>query len=390
MTAPTQRRIAVDGQLAGVLERDAGGRYIYAYDRHCPPDAFVSLTMPVRLESYVWPQLHPVFEAGLAQGASRAALDDRLARAGNAGPFAVLDAGPRRLGRWSVLSDAAEGPATDPPASPAVMTAADARPSFAELYAAQYATVAGFAPPPGVRVHAALDAHSIYRCDPGEGAEAYNEWCALSIARRAGFDVPQAARSADGRVLRLERYDGLAGARLGVEDLCGLQGLAPSARYGAAAERLVSVAAALAPPVTRTALRRELYRRIALAILLGDTERHLQSFETVYASVDDLKLGPLVGLCTDWSAPPADERLVPALTVGGQRRFALRKTTLRRFGAHCALSERESGAIIDWLAAALDAEQPALRAAATPATLPWLRRLEEYWASGVRALKAGY
>ncbi len=385
-----ERLIGVGGEPAGVLGRDAAGRYVFAYDRRCAPDAFVSLTMPVRLQSYVWPSLHPVFEGALPQDATRAALVQLLARAGESSPFALFDRCRHRLGRWHPMpAEATSPPDVDPVAPRAMMTAADARPAYAELYARQYAPPA-IAPPPGVRMHQALDADAIYRCDPGDGAEAFNEWCALAIARRAGFAVPALSLSADGRVLRLERYDGVAGARLGVEDLCGLQGLAPDARYGAPAERLVSVAAALAPAVARTALRRELYRRLLLGHLLGDGERHLQSYAVVYGSAEELSLAPLVGVATDWSAPPGDERLQPGLSVGGERRYGLRRGSLRRFGAHCALSERESGAILDWLIAAQDAEARALRAQASPVTLPWLRRLEEYWASGARALKASY
>lgn len=385
-----QRLVEVNGEPAGVLGRDGAGRYVYTYDRDCPPERFVSLTMPVRLESYTWPELHPVFAAALPQDATRAALNERLARAGDVAPFALLDRWPHHLGRWRLRGPNRESAPPTPAAPAELMTAADARGTFEALYTAQYRDPLAFRPPPGPRLHVALDRDAIYRCDPGEGAEAYNEWCALAIARRAGFDVPAATLSADGRVLRIARYDGARGARLGVEDLGALQGLSPDARYGAPAERLVSLAATLSPPVMRTALRRELFRRLLLAHLLRDGERHLQSHEVVYRSAEEVRLAPLQAMSTDWSASPQDERLRPALSVGEQRRYALRKGTLKRFAAHCALSDRESSAILEWLLAALDTEQKALRAAATPRTLPWLRRLEEYWSVGAADLKAGY
>lgn len=389
MTAAAQRVIAVNGQPAGVLGRDGAGRFVFAYDRGCPPDCFVSLTMPVRLESYVWHELHPVFDGGLPWDDTRAALTERLVRAGCADPFALLDLCPFRLGRWHVLEPRQEPP-LEPVADRTLMTASDARPAFAALLSAQYAWGEVVqAPLPG-RIAVALDAHALYRGDRDSGAEAYNEWCALSIARRAGFDVPECRLSADGRVLRLDRWDGLGGARLGVEDLCGLQGLGPAGRYAATAERLVSVAAALAPPVNRTAIRRELFRRLTLGLLIGDTDRHLQTFAVVYGGVEDLRLAPLAGLRTDWNSAPDDPRAQSALSIGGQRALALRRGTLRRLGAHCALSDRESAAILDWLAAALSAERAALRLAAPPSAVDWLERLESHWEAGEARLRAAY
>lgn len=388
--APLYRQVDVAGVLAGTLGRDPGGRYVFTYDRQCPPDHFVSLTMPVRLESYVWPELHPVFAAALPQGPMRAVLEERVTREGTAGPFALLDCCPPAPGRWRVRgADGAPVPEA-PRAGPELMTATDARPAFDDLYAQGYRLSPPFRPVPGRSMNAAFARDALYRCDPGEGAEAFNEWCALAIARRAGFEVPDAALSADGRVLRLARIDAAAESRPGIEDLCALQGLAPSACYGASAERLASLAATLCPPVNRTAVRREVFRRQVLAHVLRDGERHLRAYEVLYRTADEVRLAPLSGLSTDWSAPPADDRLRPALSVGGERGYRLRKGTWRRFGAHCALSERESGAIIDWLIAALRAEEQALRAAATAKTLPWIRRLEEYWSLGAADLKAAY
>jgi HipA-like protein len=53
MTGSLRLDVYVARQRAGALAAERTDRYVFSYDNAAPVDRFVSLTMPVRLESYV-------------------------------------------------------------------------------------------------------------------------------------------------------------------------------------------------------------------------------------------------------------------------------------------------------------------------------------------------
>ena len=71
MAAQTDKLVAhVNGIPAGYLSPSPDSpKYVFTYFPEAPSDAFVSLTMPVRAESYVWQEgLHPIFQMNLPEG----------------------------------------------------------------------------------------------------------------------------------------------------------------------------------------------------------------------------------------------------------------------------------------------------------------------------------
>ena len=67
---------------AGLLDRTLDQRqYVFAYDQAAEsPDAQVSLTMPVRLESWLSRDLHPIFQMNLPEGALLDAIKRTVAK----------------------------------------------------------------------------------------------------------------------------------------------------------------------------------------------------------------------------------------------------------------------------------------------------------------------
>ena len=55
----------VAGKKAGLLACEKRNEYVFAYAPDVSTDAQVSLTMPVRLESWVSRDLHPIFQMNL-------------------------------------------------------------------------------------------------------------------------------------------------------------------------------------------------------------------------------------------------------------------------------------------------------------------------------------
>ena len=359
--------VQVGGQRAGVLAADATGRHVYAYDADCPPERFVSLTMPVRLESYAWHELHPVFQVNLAdepRGTTSAA------RAGAMRPIDGLPLlGERALGRVRAA-------------------VAGAAPALSVATGDSGTNSAGPVP---ARPGADDTPPALIRTDSAELPDlAVNGWCGLRVARRAGFDVPPFALVDDGRRMVVERFDGPPNARLGYEDFCSLTGLGARQKYEGAAEQLVSAAAAFVAPVRRTGVRRELFRRIAFAQLLGNGDAHLKSYGVLYTDTADVRLAPLHDAVTTRVYPVlADE--TPALAIAGRRAWRAKPGTWRRFGAHCALSDRECASIFQWLAQAVRTELDELaREITAPERAAFLGQLRARWLAGIDDLQAGW
>lgn len=346
--------VHVAGQRVGMLAAEAAGRHVFAYDADCAADRFVSLTMPVRLESYAWHELHPVFQVSLPEGAVLQRALARLAKIGAAQPVdALAIVGRDLLGRVQVTPESAYFD--------------DAEVAAAMTY----------------------DPESIVRRAPPElPMLAFNAWCCLRIAKRAGLDVPPFRLAGDRKTLRVQRFDGPRDERLGYEDFCSLMGLGAANKYDATAERMVSAATAFVAAVQRTAVRRELFRRHALAYVLRDGDAHLKRFGVLYTRADDVKLAPVYELTTTGVHAKDD---VPALELGGRRAWAQKKGTWRRFGAHCSLADRETQSIIQWLTQALEAEIPELhREIAGAAEREYLGTLVAQWRAGAKELAAAY
>ena len=97
--------VYVGGAPAGALTQEGPG-YVFAYLPDTPAERFVSLTMPVRLQSYVWPTLHPVFQMNLPEGHQKDTLRRKF------GPVATIDdlsllalTGRRTIGRVQAVAN---------------------------------------------------------------------------------------------------------------------------------------------------------------------------------------------------------------------------------------------------------------------------------------------
>jgi serine/threonine-protein kinase HipA len=393
MTGAPAVGVRIGARRVGELTASAGGRHVFRYEAGVPPQEFVALTMPVRGEAYLWPQLHPVFAATCPRGAFAAELERRLAQEGGATPLGLFALAGGRAGRVRAVDAAVPASAGAQPFT-GVLQAADSRaalrsaieaalaPALADLHLSSAVLHDG-----SLRWHAA---DGEFRAAPSDCAEwAYNASLCQRIAQRAGLEVAPLELAADRLTLRVLP---LVGADAdGVEDLASVQGLARAERYACSAERMVTAATAFAAPVSRIGMRRELYRRLAFSALVRDGAAHLQRFALRYGAKADVRLRPLTGTVTTsvypWYGPA---RL--ALAVGGSREYARRRGTWRRFGAHCALADRESLAIIEWLTEALYAELPFLEeeARSDESRARLLATLKSEWSDAARELKAAW
>jgi len=80
------------GREVGTLESVGAFKSVMSYHPNVPAEDFVSLTMPVRTESYGWDApLHPIFQMNLPEGYLLKVLQER---------FGLFIVGPEKPSRW--------------------------------------------------------------------------------------------------------------------------------------------------------------------------------------------------------------------------------------------------------------------------------------------------
>ncbi len=109
--------VHVLGQHVGVLEQVGDFKSVMSYVPDVAPEKLVSLTMPVRTESYLWDdELHPIFRMNLPEGYLLQVLQEEFGPHIGASPVALLSViGRNMVGRLKV---APPGAALDEPAKP--------------------------------------------------------------------------------------------------------------------------------------------------------------------------------------------------------------------------------------------------------------------------------
>jgi serine/threonine-protein kinase HipA len=402
MTDHHRLDVYVAGRRAGVLAAERPDRYVFGYDSAATTDRFVSLTMPVRLESYVWHELHPIFQMSLPEGDLLARLSARLAKAGAGRPIDLLAVtGAEQIGRVSAYPEG-RSPETpfDAHSFADLMTSSDTRKLFVDLVEAYLARGISGVMPKAISVSrekegdrlTAFDAGGIYKTGNEQFPDlALNEWFCLRVCKRAGIEVPAFELSRDRRVLKLARFDRTAAGPLGFEDFAALQGLGTAQKYDSTCERVAKTAAAFVPSLDRVATRREMFRRFAICWMLRNGDAHLKNFGLLYSSATDARLAPLYDVVTT-TVYPSLRNDVPALSLDGRRAWGLRKGTWTRFAStHCALQPAEAREIVEALAQSIAEESKAVKRYARehPALFEMLDALRAQWELGVKDVHAG-
>ena len=128
--------VYVMGRDVAVLEQSGDFKSVLSYHANTALDDFVSLTMPVRTESYVWDdQLPPVLQMNLPEGYLLQVLQEQFGPHLGASPTALLSViGRNMVGRIQV---AATGAQLHQPAKPievaALLKGDNSEEAFAEL-----------------------------------------------------------------------------------------------------------------------------------------------------------------------------------------------------------------------------------------------------------------
>ena len=356
------------GNKSGILEQDE--EYVFNYladtsDRHS-----VSLTMPVRLKSWTHKALHPVFQMNLPEGALLTAIKNALAKIARVDELTLLCVvGANQIGRNRFALREEKSPVfkTSPESLEDILCYPDTGELFNELMQ-KYAMSSGVS---GIQPKVMLDAkdratvHSSSYIVKSWGEDypslAANEYFCMKAAQRAGLPVSEFYLSENGRLFVMKRFDITdTGEYVGFEDMCALQGLGTEDKYTGSYERMVKTINDYVSPKYRQIAREQFFAVLTLSVMLRNGDAHLKNFGVLYADPTggETKLAPVYDIVTTTAYIGKD---VPALTIGGTKKWWDRKM-LEKFGvAHCGLSVSRIAGIISKSGAAVLNIKPELK-----------------------------
>jgi serine/threonine-protein kinase HipA len=370
------------GRDVAVLESAGDFRCVLTYHASIPSDAFVSLTMPVRTESYVWDDtLHPVFQMNLPEGYLLQVLQEQLGPQITASPMALLSViGRNMVGRIQV---AAAGAKLDEPTQPVevaeLLQGDNSEEAFAELVRQHAASgVSGVVPK-------FLDTQSE---DVGRGAVhkkttllthrhiikgstgrlpyvTLNEHLCMQVAARV-LPTARTELSQDGNALVVHRFDvnDNGQLRLGMEDFCALLGLRPAAKYETTWERVARAVRDHVPGATQLETFRQLATTLLLTYALRNADCHAKNLALLYTSRADVHLSPAYDMITT-VAYPGYQQNPPGISFMGKKTWSPGKSLGKFIAATFGVSVKAQVEIVEAISDAVSDIAPRVREAMT-------------------------
>jgi len=340
---------------------------------------FVSLTMRVRAEPYIWDDvLHPVFQMNLPEGYLLQVLQEQLGPHIGASPLALLSViGRNMIGRIQV---AAPGASLEEPPQPvdvrALLQGDNSEDAFAELVRQHAASgVSGVVPKflDGDAVQTETGAHRKTTLFTHrhiiKGSSrllpfvSLNEHLCMQVARRV---MPTAVTevSQDGQALVVHRFDVAEnGERLyGMEDFCALLGLRPAAKYETTWERIAKAVRDHVPGANRSAVFKQMATLLLLTYALRNADCHAKNVALLYTGHEDVRLAPAYDMITT-AAYPEYGKNPPGISFMGKKTWSPGKSLQTFITATFGLPLSEQAEIIDQIGASMSDVGPQVRQA---------------------------
>lgn len=349
----------VEDLLAGSLAQETKRKYVFGYEKGA--EEAVSLTMPVRLESWVSPELHPVFQMNLPEGALLEAIRRAIAKIIGDDEFSILQAtGGNQIGRNRFASDvgAVSPGSVEEESLESLLTYPDTRDLFHELIN-RYAVRSGVS---GVQPKVLLDAtergtfsssgYIVKTWGDDFPQLAANEFFCMTAAKVAGLEVPEFHLSENGGLFVMKRFDRtMDGGYLGFEDMCSLQALGTAQKYRGSYERVAKSLKSFVSGENLPIARKQFFSTIVLSAMVRNGDAHLKNFGVLYpSSQGKVRMAPVYDVVTTTTYIKND---VPALTLEGTKKWWSRKIMERFAINHLFMTKSDIDETIECLANAV-------------------------------------
>ncbi len=402
--------VHVLGREVAVLEPVGDFKSVLTYHAHTAPDDFVSLTMPVRTESYAWDdQLPPVLQMNLPEGYLLQVLQAQFGPHIGASPVALLSViGRNMVGRIQV---AAPGAALQQPASSvevaALLRGDNSEAAFAQLVR-QHATsgVSGVVPKfldandetvqggsPSLAGH--RKASLITRRHIIKGSSRHLPFVALNehLCMQVAAKVMPAARteiSDDGQALVVHRFDvdDNGQALWGMEDFCALLGLRPAAKYDTTWERIAKAVRDHVSGERRLQTYRQLATTLLLTYALRNADCHAKNLALLYTRRADVHLSPAYDMLTT-VVYPGFQHNPPSIEFMGKKTWTPGKSLQKFIATTLGIAPREQAVMVEAISDAVaDAGQQVRDAMAQHGGFRDIgKRMLMGWSEGVQGLR---
>ncbi|MFM9970412.1 MAG: type II toxin-antitoxin system HipA family toxin [Burkholderiales bacterium] len=355
--------VYVLGREVAMLEQIGDFKSVLAYHAGTAPNDFVSLTMPVRTESYLWDDpLHPVFQMNFPEGYLLQVIQEQFGPHIGASPAALLSViGRNMVGRLQVAAPGAK--LTEPPTSVEVkdlLQGDNSEEAFAELVRKHARSgVSGVVPKflDAQKEPAKLDSHNkvtlLTHRHIVKGSThklpfaALNEYFCMQVAAQV-MPAAKTQVSRDGLALLVDRFDvnEKGQAHLGMEDFCSLLGLRPAAKYDTTWERIAKALRDHVPGPRQRAAFLHLATTLLLTYALRNADCHAKNLALIYSSREDVALSPAYDMLTT-SVYAGYQHNPPGIGFMGKKTWSPGKTLGRFITASFGITLREQVKIIE-------------------------------------------
>ncbi len=351
----TQQRVA---QLSSESSLD-NNKHVLSY--HPDANEALSLTMPLRNESYTHNELHPIFQMNLPEGALRDALERATAKQYGSDDLTLLTIlGANQIGRivYSPSGQAIKAQINSNLQLDDLLNHQDAH-LFSELLSryAKHSGVAGVQPKVLIDIQSRLSLPIDRYIVKSWGKEyphlGCNEYVCMTIAKHAGLDVPETYLSDNAKLLISKRFDlDDAGNAMGFEDFCVLQAKSTKQKYDSSIEQCANTIHHYVSAEYKAECLADFYKLTYLNIRIRNGDAHLKNIGIKYASLNNYrsnqipdvtrKLAPIYDLV---STVPYIKSDTMALTLTGSKRWPKRKVLHAFAKQHCLLGNKQIDAI---------------------------------------------
>ena len=396
--------VHVLGRQVAMLESIGDFKSVLTYDAGAAVGDFVSLTMPVRTESWVWDDsLHPIFRMNLPEGYLLHVLEEQFGPHIGASPMALLSVvGRNMVGRLQV---APPGSDLSEPISPLdvgdLLKGDNSEVAFSALVR-KYATsgVSGVVPkfldagkPPRLSLYNKATLFTRKHIIKGSSKNlpfvALNEFLGMQVS---GKVVPTARTevSQDGRALVVHRFDVDEAGQpaCGLEDFCALLGMRPAAKYETTWERVAKAVRDHLPGPRQRETFHQLAATILLTHALRNADCHSKNIALLYTSREDVRLAPVYDMLTtcvyaDYKDSP------PGISFMGKKTWQPGKSLGKFLASQFGITPREQAALVEQISDAVSDTAPLVREAmgGHPGFREMGKHLLRAWSEGVRSLR---
>lgn len=397
--------VHVLGQEVATLEAVGDFKSSMVYHDGVPAEDFVSLTMRVRRDPYLWDDvLHPVFQMNLPEGYLLQVLQEQFGPHIGASPMALLSViGRNMIGRIQVAPPGANLEEPPKPVDVAALLQGDnSEEAFAELVRRHAASgVSGVVPKfldsdaekigtgPHKKTTLFTHRHIIKGSTRLLPFVSLNEHLCMQVARRV-MPAADTEVSNDGQVLIVQRFDvDESGARIwGMEDFCALLGLRPAAKYETTWERIAKAVRDHVPAGNRPEVFRRMATLLLLTYALRNADCHAKNVALRYSSYEDVHLAPAYDMITT-AAYPEYAKNPPGISFMGRKTWNPGRHLQTFITATFGLQPREQAKIVEQIGLAMAEVGPLVREAMVehPGFVEIGKRMLLSWREGMAGLR---